>query len=319
MSVIRRAMVIVMVLCGVALAAPSGGSVGGGSWSGGGGASRGGGGGGGWSGGGTGVAYSATHVSTQPTSGDWRGIALLMVGLAVIAVVVMVQRRPRTWRGRPRGPHVAVLHIAFAPAARTALTAALREIARDAKPARAEGRAALVHELSLLLRRHVKHAAYLGYEFAVAANLSSARSQFQRHALAARARFVEERIRNDGKHVVEQVAPTVERERSGFTVVTLVLVTGAPLLGPVRDRASLDAGLRQLGNVLPFAMIACEVIWMPADRGEALSSLVVEDRLPHLTKLPGAIAAPCECAYCGALYPIEDAMCPRCGAHPLST
>ena len=309
MSVIGRAMVVVMRLGGVALASPSGGSVGGGSWSGGGGAS----------GGGTGVGYGTGQVSTQPTSGDWRGIALLTVGLAVIAVFAMAPRPSRTWRGAPREAHVAVLHVAFAPAARTALTAALLEIARDAMPARAEGRAALVHELSLLLRRHANDAAYAGCELAVATNRSTARSQFERRALEARARFVGERIRNDGERVIEQVAPPVERERTGFTVVTLVLVTGAPLLGPVRDRASLDAAVRQLGNVLPFAVIACEVIWMPADRGEALSSLVVEDRLPHLTKLPGAIAGPCKCAYCGARYPIEDAMCPRCGAHMLAT
>ncbi|HEX8109633.1 MAG TPA: DUF1517 domain-containing protein, partial [Kofleriaceae bacterium] len=243
----------------------------------------------------------------------------LAAGLAVLAVFVMAPRRPRTWRGAPREAHVAVLHVAFAPAARTALTAALPEIARDAKPARAEGRAALVHELSVLLRRHAKDAAYVGCELVAATDRSSARSEFERHALEARARFVEERVRNDGEHVVEQVAPGVERERSGFTLVTLVLATRKPLLEPVRDRASLDAALRQLGNVLPFAVFACEVIWMPADRGEALSSLFIEDQLPHLTKLPGAIAGPCTCAYCGARYPIEDAMCPRCGAHPVAT
>jgi len=314
MSVIRRAMIIVVMLGGVALAAPSGGSVGGGSWSGGGGTS----GAGGWSGGGPGVGYGVGQVSTQPTSGDWHGIALLTVGLAVIAVFAMAPRRPPQWRGTSREAHVSVLDIAFAPAARTALTAALPEIARDAKPARAEGRAALVHELSLLLLRHAKDAAYVGCELAAATNRSSARSQFERRALEARARFVEERIRNDGARVVEQVAPTIECQRIGFTVVTLVLATGAPLLGPVRDRASLDAALRQLGNVQPFGVVACEVIWMPADRGEALSSLVVEDRLPHLTKLPGAIAGPCTCAYCGARYPIEDAVCPRCGAHPIA-
>jgi len=165
MSVLRRAMVIVVVLCGVAAAAPSGGSIGGGSW---GGRARGG---GGWSGGGTGVGYSVGYgvhsVPTQPASGDWRNIALLALGLAVIAAVVMAPRRPRVWTGTPREAHVAELHVAFAPAARTALT-----------------------------------------------------------------------------------------------------------------------------------------------------SLVVEHRLPDLTKLPGAIAGPHPCVYCGARYPIEDATCPRCGAHP---
>lgn len=140
MSAILRAMVIMAMLCGAALAQPSGGSVGGGGWSG-----------GGASGGGTGVDSSGGDVSTQPTSGDWRGIALLAVGLAGLAVFLMVPRRPRTWNGAPREAHVAVLHVAFAPAARVALTGALPALARDAKPARADGRAALVHELSVLL------------------------------------------------------------------------------------------------------------------------------------------------------------------------
>lgn len=309
MSVILRAMVIVAMLCGAALARPSGGSVGGGGS--GGGAS-----GGGASGGGTGVGYSASHVPTQPTSGDWRGIALLAVGLAGLAVFVMVPRRPRTWIGAPRQAHVAVLHVAFAPAARTALTSALPMIARNAKPARADGRAALVHELSVLLRRHARHAAYVASELAPATDRASARIHFNRHALDARARFVDERIRNDGGHVVEQVAPDLARERSGFTVVTLVLAMRDPLLGPVHDRASLDSALRRLASVLPFDVIACEVIWMPADRGEGLSSLAVEARLPHMVKLPDAIGGLCPCAYCGAWYPIEDAVCPRCGAYP---
>ncbi|HEX3762596.1 MAG TPA: hypothetical protein VHW23_28030 [Kofleriaceae bacterium] len=94
------------MLGGVALAAPSGGSVGGGSWSGGGGAG----------GGGAGVGYGGGRLSTQPTSGDWRGVALLAIGLAVLGVFVMAPRRRRTWRGSPREAHVAVLHIAFAPA-----------------------------------------------------------------------------------------------------------------------------------------------------------------------------------------------------------
>jgi uncharacterized membrane protein len=189
----------------------------------------------------------------------------------------------------------------------------------DATPASAEGRAELLHELSLLLRRHASDAAYVGCELAVAPNRADGRSLFHRAAYRARARFVEERIRNNGERVVERVAPTIERERSGFTVVTLVLMTGAPLLEPVRDRESLDAALQQLGYVLPFAVIACDVSWMPADRGEALSSLVVEQRLPNLTKLPDAIAGPCRCAYCGARYSIEHATCPRCGAHPHAT
>src|SRR5690242_20712941 len=136
MSAILRAMVIVAMLCGAALAQPSGGSVGGGGWSGGGGAS----------GGGTGVGDVDGDVSTQPTSGDLRGVALLAVGLAGLAVFLMVPRRRRRWNGAPREAHVAVLHVAFAPAARVALTGALPVIARDAKPARADGRAALVHE-----------------------------------------------------------------------------------------------------------------------------------------------------------------------------
>lgn len=118
--------------------------------------------------------------------------------------------------------------------------------------------------------------------------------------------------------MVEQVAPDLARERGGFTVVTLVLAMRDPLPGPVRDRASLDAALQRLANILPFEVIACEVIWMPADRGEGLSSLAVEDRLPHLVKLPDAIGGPCTCPYCGARYPIEDAVCPRCGAHPVA-
>ena len=305
MSAILRAMVIVAMLCGAALAQSSGGSVGGGGWSG-----------GGASGGSTGVNSSGDDVSTQPTSGDWRGVALLAVGLAGLAVFLMVPRRPRRWNGAPREAHVAVLHVAFAPAARVALTGALPVIARDARPARADGRAALVHELSVLLRRHARHAAYVASELAPAADRPSARTHFNRHALDARARFVDERIRNDGGHVVEQVAPDLASERGGFTVVTLVLAMRNPLPGPVRDRASLDAALQRLANVLPFDVIACEVIWMPADRGEGLSSLAVEDRLPHLVKLPDAIGGPCTCTYCGARYPIEDTVCPRCGAYP---
>ena len=104
---------------------------------------------------------------------------------------------------------------------------------------------------------------------------------------------------------------------TGYTPATGIkeLATRDPLPGPVRDRASLDATLQRLANILPFDVIACEVIWMP-DRGEDLSSLAVEDRLPQLVKLPDAIGGSCTCTYCGARYPTEDAVCLRCGAYP---
>jgi hypothetical protein len=100
--------------------------------------------------------------------------------------------------------------------------------------------------------------------------------------------------------------------------VTVVLATRDEVLEPVIDRAGFTAAVNALANTLPEGLLAAEVVWMPADTAEPLSSLAVEARVAGLVRLADVVAGPVACSYCETRYPLEDLACPRCGAYALA-
>lgn len=307
-------LVCLVCLRGVALAQLSGGSVGGGDF--------GGVGGGGAGGGDVGGSFSDSQGAHDPGGPDsWRGILLLAGGGVLVGGFALVSRtRPRSHLFAERqGVHVSTLHVALAPAARGAVTSALRAVAYKADVSHARGRAALVHEVALLLRRHAPAAAYVAGETEQVATRRDSRTSFESRTSEARARFTEERIRNMNGEVTEPSPADADAldaaKRPGFTVVTVVLATRDEVLEPVVDRAGFTAGVNALANTLPEGLLAAEVVWMPADTAEPLSSLAVEARVPGLVRLADVVAGPVACSYCGTRYPLEDLACPRCGAY----
>jgi len=326
----KLAALVLVCVAGVAAAQPSGGSVGGGDFGGGGGDS----GGGGADGGGIGDSPGGP---VSPAS--LRGILLLGgAGLALGGLALFTRPRPRSVVLSDRGPrlHLHRLRVALAPDARAAATSALRALGRTADASTPVGRAALVADVALLLRRHARIAAYAATDSETADTRRDARAIFARHTRDARALFTDERIRNADGEISEPVPAASSAPRhaascdpifdasdasapgAGFTVVTLLLATRDELFEPVIDRASFDAALGALTTVND-GVIAAEVVWMPADTDEPLSSLAVETRMPDLHRLADSLAGTLACAYCTTRFPAEDRLCPRCGAHPSTT
>ncbi|HEX3476347.1 MAG TPA: DUF1517 domain-containing protein [Kofleriaceae bacterium] len=265
------------------------------------------------------------NLQGRSGSDSWPGILLLAGAGVVIAGIAVVTRPGLHARGigaQPRRPlHVSRLRIAFAPGARTSLTRALRRLGNTADASRFEGRTALLNEVAVLLRRHAAAAAYAAADTEQIDDRRQARAILSRRAQDARVLFRDEHIRNyngvvDCASSVDPHDPDHQLRRgTGFTVVTLLLATRDPPFQPVLDRAGLDAALAALTPGLLAELRAIEIIWMPADDHEPLSSVAVEARMPDLHRLDPAVAGAMICRYCATRYPREDLGCPRCGAH----
>jgi hypothetical protein len=62
-------------------------------------------------------------------------------------------------------------------------------------------------------------------------------------------------------------------------------------------------------------LVAVEIVWMPADPAQRLSSIAIEAAYPspQLIEIAGAAAGKVFCAFCGSPYPAEAIACPECG------
>lgn len=225
---------------------------------------------------------------------------------------------PSAW-GRAEAD-VSVLRLALDARVRKFVQAELARIAKVADTASAEGRAVMLREVALLLRRCRDAWVYGGAINLPMTTMEEAKRQFDRHVDDARGRFVHELVRNQQGVVTTAAAapgPGTEAGDLGLVVVTLVLAARTELFS-VRHIGTGD-GLRQAlesaSNHAAHDLIAIEIIWMPADEREQLSSLAVEAKYPtpDLVKISGAMVGKTVCTYCAGPYPAELVSCPHCG------
>ncbi len=343
------ALIALAVVCGIA-AADTGGRMGGGSWGGGGG------GGGGsfgsfsssssshsWSSSSSDWSYSSSHYgsSSSGSSGaDLIGL-IFFVGITIVVAVVKAAVNSSGGGGgysnynpyvttsytgggsnfMASGCDVSVLRVVIDGRARKFVQTELARINRAADTATPEGRAAMLREVSLMLRRLKDAWIYGGAVNEALTTKLSAKQLFDGHVDEARAKFREETLSNvDGKTggaTASEYTPH-SSEGAGVILVSIVLAATNELYTVVRigDGEDLRKALENAAHRPPSELIAVEIIWQPSEETDRMSSMQLEAKYPHpaLIKITGALAGKTFCTYCAGPFPAELVTCPHCGA-----
>jgi uncharacterized membrane protein len=328
-------MALLVGMAGDSARAQSGGSMGGGSW----GSSS--------SSSSSGGSYSSSSSSySYSDSSSWSsgggggggdlgaGSFLLMIVVGGVALVVKAMSSTRelhhtpplslgmdttsAW-GRPEAD-VTVLRFALDARVRRFVQAELLRIGKSADTATAEGRAQMLREVALLLRRCRDAWVYGGAINAPMTDMAGAKQQFDRHVADARGRFVHEVVRNAQGVITTADAPAVvssSADGPGLVVVTMVIAARTELFSvrSIGTGDDLRQALESASNHAANDLIAIEIIWMPAAEDEVISSVAVEAKYPHpdLVKLKGAMVGKAICQYCAGPFPAELVSCPHCG------
>jgi uncharacterized membrane protein len=321
------------LVAGAAAARPTGGSMGGGSF--------------GHSSSSGGSHSSGGYPSSYPSSGgshssggslssdDTGTVFALMFGSVFVLILVGVAQDSVDARARARRDRVAaarasvdvtVLHVGLDARARPFVQRELARIAEIADTATADGRMTMLREVALLLRRLRSSWLYGGAYNEPLETMGGAESTFHHHVDDARARFTHEVVHNEQGVVTRAATPdlvTSSDDGPGIVLVTIVVAAGIELftIGEIADGEDLRKALEGLSNLTSGALVAVEVVWMPAADRDHLSSVELEVAYPPpaIYKLEGAIAGKVFCGYCGCPYPAEALSCPNCGGRPAQT
>jgi uncharacterized membrane protein len=116
-------------------------------------------------------------------------------------------------------------------------------------------------------------------------SLTNGETKMNAAALAERSRFQIERVRGaDGNVRRSDAAQAESQDALEYLVVTVVVATRRPVLQAkeVSDPAQLQAVLGELGGIPASALLGLEVIWTPADPGDALSKDDLVTTYPEL-------------------------------------
>jgi uncharacterized membrane protein len=350
---------LVMLCFASSVVADTGGSMGGGSWGGGGGGGGGysGGGGGGYSGGGgggwsssssSGWSSSSSSDWSSSSSTDWssggssyhssggggcNNVSPAWVAFAggifvlfwIATALIDRSNRNATYDFEPyvapAGVDVSVLRVAIDGRARKFVQSELARIARTTNTATDEGRAAMLREVSMMLRKLRDAWVYGGAVNHPMRDIGDAKREFDRATDDARSRFREEVIRNaDGKIDTRAASAYTPRgdEGAGLILVSLVIAARRELF-TVREIGSGDdlrGALESASQLTPGNLVAIEIVWQPAEETDRLSSMELEAKYPHPELIPirGALVGKVFCAYCSGPFPAELVSCPHCGA-----
>ena len=288
----------------------------------------------GYGGGGGGGYYSSG------SSGGESGVAVVMFLLLVVGTIVVgvVKQRQQAslsggdsssfdtsdgYRGANLSNYadVTVLRIALDGRSRKFVQTELARLAKSADTATAEGRATMLREVALLLRRLRDAWVYGGAVNEQMREEMKQKAVFDRYVDDARVRFRIETIRNEQGVTTTAEAPLVThhvRDDEGLILVTLVIAARSELfeVSSIGDGDTLRLALESASHRSAEDLIAIEVIWMPADGDDVVSSLELEAKYPRPDLLPilGALVGKVFCAYCSGPFPAELVSCPHCGA-----
>ena len=329
----RRAFVIVCLLIGSYASADTGGSMGGGSWGGGGGGGGGhsssGGGGGGYSGGGGGGGGSYSYHSSGGGGSMSTGAMVVVVILVFIFWLVFKmaeqsKHEPISMGGYypPSGDQVdvSVVRVALDGRARKFVQAELARIAKIADTATQDGRAAMLREVTLLLRRVRDAWVYGGAVNEPVRYIGEAKPVFDRHVMDARARFTHQTVQNEQGTIQTQAAPDFiprSEEGEGLILVSIVVAARGELftVANIGDGEDLRKALEAASHRPASDLVAIEIIWQPSEETDRLSSIELEAKYPKPDLIPiaGALVGKMFCTYCGGPYPAELVSCPHCG------
>lgn len=261
--------------------------------------------------------------------GSWAAI-LFVGGCAFAAVVNAFQREQRHLRaiggtdpvyvGPTNACDVTVLRVGLDARARPFVQRELARIAKSADTKTADGRATMLREVALLLRRLRDSWLYGGARNEPMMSLRDAQVVYQTHVDDARAKFRTEMFRNEQGVVTTADAPALHStsdDGPGVMLVSVIVAARHELVTVTRidDGEELRKALEALSHFIAAELVAVEIVWMPAAEDERISSIALEAAYPapSLIKLAAATAGKVFCEFCGSPYPAEAISCPNCG------
>jgi uncharacterized membrane protein len=217
---------------------------------------------------------------------------------------------------------VSVVRIALDGRARKFVQTELARIAKIADTATPDGRAAMLREVTLLLRRVRDAWVYGGAVNEPMRGMGAAKSVFDRHVDDARARFRQETVTNvAGQRATATPAqdyiPRAD-EGPGLILVTIIVAARSELftVAHIGDGEDLRKALEAASHRSPSELVAIEIVWQPSEDSDRMSSLELAAKYPHPDLIPirGALVGKAFCSYCGGPFPAELVSCPHCGA-----
>jgi uncharacterized membrane protein len=147
------------------------------------------------------------------------------------------------------------------------------------------GLSQLLQQTALELLRHKDSIRYGHLEPSGPMSLTNGETKLNAAGLAERSRFQVERVRGaDGSVRRSEAASAESQDALEYLVVTVVLATRRPVLQvkEVSDPAQLHQALSELGAVPADALLGLEVIWTPADPGDAMTKDDLVTTYPEL-------------------------------------
>ncbi len=324
-------------LAATARAQETGGSFGGGDFSSGGGSSGGGGGGGGFSSGGSdfgssgggfsGGGFSGSSGSGGASGGGFGAFCLCVMVVGFLLVYLVINRKKGgaaaagSYVGATGGMFLSQLTLGIDWRARQALQEQLARLAASGQTGTKDGRAMLLRETVLALRRAEMAWLYAAYkDSGPPLGGPQAQAAFQGAASEARARFRQELVRNADGSVVQNPTPEMRAratEGQGTVVVSLVVVArrGLTVVTNLGDAHQIRGALQERGSLDADTLVALEVVWSPATENDRMSTAELEQNYPELRLIdPRSIAGRLFCAYCNGPFAMELLNCPHCGA-----
>jgi uncharacterized membrane protein len=316
---------LLCALCGAVAAQGTGGSMGGGSWGGGG-------------GGGGGGDYSSSSSSSSSSSdysfssdgssigGCNEAFVVVVIILAVLGWIIKLrQEAPNFFAPIAQVPidavDVSVLRVAIDGRARKFVQSELARIGKLADTSTPEGRATMLREVALTLRRLRDAWVYAGAVNEPMRALTSQKEVFDRYCNDARARYREETVRNEqGVKTATPAGSYTPRtdEGAGLILVSIIIAARRELftVREIGSGADLTSALEAAGTLDASTLVAVEIVWQPSEDNDRMSSLELEAKYPRpeLIPLTNALVGKVFCTYCGGPYPAELVSCPHCGA-----
>jgi uncharacterized membrane protein len=289
------------------------------------------------------VGYTTTPVvytSSDPTPysayspPDDSGASIIIWILVVLAVLVIMFAAYRwlrrdEWTSMPLSADaapvdsvdVSVLRVAIDGRARKFVQSELARIAKAADTATEDGRLAMLREVALLLRRVRDAWVYGGAVNEPMRSMDAAKTVFDGHVDDARARFTHETISNV-QGVKSGIAPEDSNPRSdqgaGVILVSIIVAARSELftVAHIDNGEDIRKALEAAAHRSASDLVAIEIVWMPSEDSDRMSSLELEAKYPRPDLIPirGALVGKTFCDYCGGPFPAELVSCPHCGA-----
>jgi uncharacterized membrane protein len=287
-------------------------------------------------------SYSGGGGSSGSTGDAGADLIILVIGVVIWGAGALIkagmgsQRSSLTWSpdsssdtpsytpepaygGRSQAD-VTVLRIAIDARARKLVQSELARIAQVADTSTAEGRATMLREVALMMRRLRDSWVYGGAHNEPMMSLYDAQQVFRGHVDQARAKFKHETIRNEQGATTRGDTPELHAtsdDGPGLMLVSVIVAARHELftVTEISDGEQLRKAFESLSSMIAGELVAVEVVWMPSAEDDRISSIALEAAYPRpeLIKIAGALVGKVFCEFCGAPYPAEAISCPNCG------